>query len=91
MPIVIQIVGRPGTGSLHRSIAPPDHPPFELKIFRYNSFQKSLLKRMATKFDEIMVSKIVKLSDDMEFEEDEFNFGIKNMDFEAQLKVWCHF
>ena len=46
---------------------------------------------MATKFDEIMVSKIVKLSDDMEFEEDEFNFGIKNMDFEAQLKVWCHF
>ena len=44
------------------------------------------MKRMATKFDEIMVNKIVKLSDDMEFEEDEFNFGIKNMDFEAQLK-----
>ena len=36
---------------------------------------------MTTKFDEIMVSKIVKLPDDMEFEEDEFN-----MDFEAQLK-----
>ena len=26
-PIVIQIVGRPGTGSLHSTIAPPDRPP----------------------------------------------------------------
>ena len=26
-PTVIQIVGRPGTGSLHSTIAPPDHPP----------------------------------------------------------------
>ena len=25
-PIIIQIVGRPGTGSLPRTIAPPDHP-----------------------------------------------------------------
>ena len=25
-PTVIQIVGRPGTGSLPRTIAPPDHP-----------------------------------------------------------------
>ena len=25
-PAVIQIVGRPGTGSLPRTIAPPDHP-----------------------------------------------------------------
>ena len=25
-PIVIQIVGRPGTGSLPSTIAPPDHP-----------------------------------------------------------------
>ena len=26
-PTKIQIVGRPGTGSLPRAIAPPDHPP----------------------------------------------------------------
>ena len=26
-PNIIQIVGRPGTGSLPRTIAPPDHPP----------------------------------------------------------------
>ena len=26
-PTTIQIVGRPGTGSLPRSIAPSDHPP----------------------------------------------------------------
>ena len=26
-PTVIQIVGRPGTGSLLSTIAPPDHPP----------------------------------------------------------------
>ena len=25
-PIVIQIVGRPGTGSLPSTFAPPDHP-----------------------------------------------------------------
>ena len=25
-PTVIKIVGRPGTGSLPRTIAPPDHP-----------------------------------------------------------------
>ena len=25
-PTTIQIVGRPGTGSLPRTIAPPDHP-----------------------------------------------------------------
>ena len=27
-PTIIQIVGRPGTGSLPRAIAPPDHPHF---------------------------------------------------------------
>ena len=26
-PTAIQIVGRPGTGSLPSTIAPPDHPP----------------------------------------------------------------
>ena len=25
-PTIIQVVGRPGTGSLPRTIAPPDHP-----------------------------------------------------------------
>ena len=29
-PTVIQIVGRPGTGSLPSTIAPPDHPQTEL-------------------------------------------------------------
>ena len=28
-PTVIQVVGRPGTGSLPRTIAPPDHPPWK--------------------------------------------------------------
>ena len=32
-PTIIQIVGRPGTGSLPRTIAPPDHPRFECKHF----------------------------------------------------------
>ena len=27
-PTIIQIVGRPGTGSLPRTIAPPDHPQY---------------------------------------------------------------
>ena len=27
-PTIIQIVGRPGNGSLPRTIAPPDRPPF---------------------------------------------------------------
>ena len=30
-PTVIQIVGRPGTGSLPSTIAPPDHPPLIMK------------------------------------------------------------
>ena len=35
-PTVIKIVGRPGTGSLSSTIAPPDHPRLimELKIFK---------------------------------------------------------
>ena len=31
-PTVIQIVGRPGTGSLPSTIAPPDHPSFHQDI-----------------------------------------------------------
>ena len=31
-PTIIQIVGRPGTGSLPRTIAPPDHPPDQLEF-----------------------------------------------------------
>ena len=31
-PTVIKIVGRPGTGSLPSTIAPPDHPPILLEI-----------------------------------------------------------
>ena len=34
-PTVIQIVGRPGTGSLPSTIAPPDHPPKEKKIILF--------------------------------------------------------
>ena len=30
-PTIIQIVGRPGTGSLPRTFAPPDHPPYHGK------------------------------------------------------------
>ena len=32
-PTVIKIVGRPGTGSLPSTIAPPDHPLLEKKSF----------------------------------------------------------
>ena len=32
-PTVIQIVGRPGTGSLPSTIAPPDHPRLTLKLY----------------------------------------------------------
>ena len=31
-PTIIQIEGRPGTGSLPRTIAPPDHPLFFVSI-----------------------------------------------------------
>ena len=33
-PTVIQIVGCPGTGSLPRTIAPPDHPLWETARYR---------------------------------------------------------
>ena len=36
-PTIIQTVGRPGTGSLPRTIAPPDSPPpFEIGAIRIN-------------------------------------------------------
>ena len=35
-PTVIQIVGRPGTGSLPSTIAPPDHPILKGKTPCYN-------------------------------------------------------
>ena len=31
-PTVIKIVGRPGTGNLPSTIAPPDHPPVHLAV-----------------------------------------------------------
>ena len=34
-PTVIQIVGRPGTGSLLSTIAPPDHPLLEKKSIEW--------------------------------------------------------
>ena len=37
-PTVIQIVGRPGTGSLPSTIAPPDHPHTCTTIHRYPIF-----------------------------------------------------
>ena len=33
-PTVIQIVGRPGTGSLPSTIAPPDHPLFKWELWK---------------------------------------------------------
>ena len=33
-PTVIKIVGRPGTGSLPSTIAPPDHP-LQVKLDKY--------------------------------------------------------
>ena len=32
-PTIIDIVGRPGTGSLPRTIAPPDHPQVNIEYF----------------------------------------------------------
>ena len=37
-PTIIQIVGRPGTGSLPRAIAPPDHPPYGLGVMARTGF-----------------------------------------------------
>ena len=38
-PTVIQIVGRPGTGSLPSTIAPPDHPFNDSKLLDYHPFK----------------------------------------------------
>ena len=42
-PTVIQIVGRPGTGSLPSTITPPDHPPMETK-YRRSNCEKSKIR-----------------------------------------------
>ena len=38
-PTVIQIVGRPGTGSLPSTIAPPHHPQYKKNGFLSNMFE----------------------------------------------------
>ena len=44
-PTIIQIVGRPGTGSLPRTIAPPDHPLFISKEdLSHTDFMSELFK-----------------------------------------------
>ena len=56
-PTVIKIVGRPGTGSLPSTIAPPDHPPpppiyrmvQRLRQFE-NAFYKNVNRRKSEKF-----------------------------------------
>ena len=40
-PTVIQIEGRPGTGSLPSTIAPPDHPLVDCKAMLYRLGQSS--------------------------------------------------
>ena len=42
-PTIIQIVGRPGTGSLPRTIAPPDHPSPEFDPNYFISFHEIML------------------------------------------------
>ena len=44
-PTVIQIVGRPGTGRLPSTIAPPDHPPkrFGIWFVKYQANQNRQL------------------------------------------------
>ena len=54
-PTVIQIVGRPGTGSLPSTIAPPDHPLLKIKylyfyIFFYVFYLNSYLQHITHTF-----------------------------------------
>ena len=44
-PTVIKIVGRPGTGSLPSTIAPPDHPTLHQKIIHLITFVEARKKR----------------------------------------------
>ena len=37
-PTLIKLVGRPGPGSLSRTIAPPDHPPVDTEIQEVSLF-----------------------------------------------------
>ena len=46
LPYVIQIVGRPGTGSLPSTIAPPGHPRWAPGIYvQYVSLESLVLRR----------------------------------------------
>ena len=48
-PTLIKIVGRPSTGSLPSTIAPPDHPfDVRTKLIRYNCYIKTKLKERIT-------------------------------------------
>ena len=45
-PTVIEIVGRPGTGSLPSTIAPPDHPrdDKEMPLVKLENFRRQHIK-----------------------------------------------
>ena len=53
-PTVIKIVGRPGTGSLPSTIAPPDHPPYNTgksqKICLSSLIRKYVLERLSSDY-----------------------------------------
>ena len=51
-PTIIQSVGRPGTGNLLRTIAPPDHPlvypksNYQTTQFEYQAYRSRVLKSL---------------------------------------------
>ena len=56
-PTIIQIVGRPGTGSLPSTIASPDHPFVMMiicaKLFLNPTMHKKVMGRTRTGFTEV--------------------------------------
>ena len=52
-PTVIQIVGRPGTGSLPSTIAPPDHPLAYWNFVKLTKFQHAPAYLMMLNFNKL--------------------------------------
>ena len=47
-PTVIQIIGHPGTGSLHSTIAPPEHPLLTSYILNFNFKSNIIIQNNTT-------------------------------------------
>ena len=61
---IIQVVGRPATGTFPRTIAPPDHPlTIRTVSYPYNGKDKFAIESQVSECTKLRTAKIVKINE----------------------------